>query len=137
MKFDVSGMFLKFIAWLLIVTLPIRPAGIAVMCLVFADLISGLLASKKIGKPITSSGLRRTVSKLLIYEIALVVAMMLEQYLLEGGLPVIKTVGAMIGVTEAKSFFENLHIITGVDFWAYVTSKVDLPNVKNDADKGE
>lgn len=126
---DVLGLIVKLFSLLFVVLLPIRPALIAVSALVIADFITGLWASKKEGKPITSSGLRRTVVKGLAYQSAIIVAFVLETYLLDG-LPVIKAVTALIGITEAKSFFENVKRITGIDFWSHILSKLNMPDIK-------
>ncbi len=127
---DLSGVLVKFISLLFIVTLPIRPALIAVSVLVLADLITGLWASVKEKKKITSSRLRRTVVKGLAYQSAIVIAFVIETWLLDG-VPVVKVITGLIGVTEGKSFFENIHRITGIDFWSELISKLHMPDVKD------
>ncbi len=127
---DVSGLLMKFFALLLVITLPIRPALIAATVLTLADFISGLWASLKEKKKITSSGMRRTVIKILAYYSAIIVAFVLETYLMQE-LPVVKVVTGLIGLTEAKSFFENLNRITGIDFWGEIISKLNMDDIKN------
>lgn len=119
----------KFCALLVVVLMPIRPALVAVSVLVVADFITGLWASKKEGKPITSAGLKKTVVKTLAYQSAIVIAFVLETYLLDG-MPVIKVVTAMIGLTEGKSFFENMHRITGIDYWSEFLKRLQGDTVK-------
>lgn len=130
---DFMGIALKVLGWALIITLPIRPALIAVSVLVFADLVSGLWASLKEKKKITSTGLRRTVNKMLGYESAIIVAFILETYLLDG-LPVVKVITGLVGVTEGKSLFENLTRITGINFWDALISKLNIEDLKNPKD---
>lgn len=109
----------KFLSMLLVVLMPIRPVMIAVSVLVIADMITGVLAARKEGKRITSSGFKKTISKTLAYQSAIVVSFVIETYLMEG-IPAVKVVAALIALTEGKSFFENLHRITGVDYWAKI-----------------
>jgi hypothetical protein len=133
-SFHLSGLLFKFLAWFMVFILPIRPALIAAAALVFADLISGVWASLKEGNKLTSSGLRRSVIKLLSYMSAIVMGFVIENYLLDG-MPVVKTITGLIGVTEGKSFFENLRRITGIDFWSELISKLNLPDVKRNPDE--
>jgi phage-related holin len=127
---DFTGLALKFVGWLLIVTLPVRPAIVAVSVLAIADFITGVWAAIKEKKPITSHGFRRTLAKMIAYQSAILVAFVLETYLLDG-LPVVKVITAMVGITEGKSFFENMFRITGIDFWSQVISKLNLEDVKS------
>ena len=61
---------------------------LAVICfLVFSDLIFGIWSAKKRGEKITSSGLRRTVIKFVIYETAVAFGYLcetLEKWVAEG-----------------------------------------------------
>jgi phage-related holin len=114
--------------------MPIRPILLAVLCLVFADMITGMWASKKEKKKITSSRMRRTVIKLLAYQFAIIFAFILETWMLDG-LPVVNVITGLIGLTEGKSFFENIRRISGVDFWSEILSKLNMPDVKNDSNE--
>jgi phage-related holin len=133
---DLLALITKALAWVLVITLPIRPAMIAVCVIILADFATGVWASLKEGKPITSNKFRNTLSKILGYQILIVAAFILEKYLLDG-LPAVKAVTAMIGVTEGKSLFENIHRITGIDIWSQVVSRLNLQDIKNDSDKPE
>lgn len=126
---------MKILGVILVVTLPIRSTLIAVSLLVMADLITGMWASLKEGRKITSTRLRRTVVKTLAYQSAIVVAFLLETYLISD-MPIVKVVSGLIGLTEGKSFFENLRRITGIDFWGQILSKLNMPeNDKIQSDK--
>lgn len=128
-NFDLTTMALKILGMLLIITLPIRPALIAAAVLVFADLILGVWASLKEGKPFTSTGLRRTIVKMLAYEVAIFIGFLLQTYLLQD-MAVVNVITGLIGVTEGKSLFENIHRLTGIDFWGAIISKLNLPDNK-------
>lgn len=90
---------------------PVSPVLATALILVVVDLLTGVVAAKKKGEVINSRGLRRSVTKLFIYEIALMVAFLAGQYLLME-LPVLKIVASMIGLTELRSVFENLSVIS-------------------------
>lgn len=97
----------------LAILLPIKPMLIMVGVLAFTDLITGVMAAKKRGEIITSRGLRQTVKKLLIYEVALIFGFLVEKYMMEDLIPVSKILGTLIGITELKSLLENLDTIGG------------------------
>jgi hypothetical protein len=128
---DVYSILMKGLSLLLVVLMPIRHALIAALLLILADLCSGIWASFKEKRKITSHGLRRTVMKVIAYESAILVSFLLEQYLLDG-VPLVKIISGFIGITEAKSFFENLKRITGIDFWSQIISKINLTDYKNE-----
>ena len=110
--------FLAAIAWLA----PIQGAIISTFALVMIDLILGLLAARKTNVPITSSGLKQTVLKLLAYELGIVLAFIVQTYLA----PQLAAVGiltTLIGTVELKSLLENIDIITGGDFFKSILSK--------------
>lgn len=92
---------------------PIKGAIIAVGVLTFSDLILGIIAAKKRGEKITSGKLRQTVSKLVIFEVCLLLAFITEFYLLGSLLPISKIAAAYIGIVEFQSIVENLNEING------------------------
>lgn len=103
---------------------PIKTVIITTGVLVVADLITGLLAARKQKIPITSSGLKQTVGKFFLYEVALLLAFITEVYLLGNFLPASKLVAALIGVTELKSVLENLDILHGSSLFKSLVSRL-------------
>jgi len=95
---------------------PINSTIITVFILILSDLILGVYAAMKRGEEITSAGLRRTISKLFVYEMVVLTSFLGETYLLGGILPVVKLVAGVIGITEIKSILENSGDITGLNF---------------------
>lgn len=91
---------------------PIQALLLTTGVMVFADLISGILSARKRKEPITSAGLRRTVTKILVYEASLMLAFLAERYMSDI-LPFVKMASAMISVVELKSIYENLSAISG------------------------
>lgn len=110
---DFDLLLKKLLILLLAFLAPIKSAILAVYFLIFIDLITGLWASIKEKQTITSSGLSRTIGKILIYSTTIVVAFIVHEYLLVGfELPIEALVSGFIAITETKSIFENLDRIS-------------------------
>jgi phage-related holin len=124
----------KYIEALLISTLavfaPINTVLEVVLVLILCDLLTGLIASRKAGIKITSSGLRRTISKIVVYELALIAGFLAEKYLMGDLLPVVKLLGGLIGATELKSVLENANIISGTNLFEALIGKLGSDNQK-------
>jgi hypothetical protein len=103
---------------------PIQSIIIAALVLTSVDMITGILAARKQGIPITSSAMKRTVGKIFLYELAIMISFIAEKYLLQGIMPVSKLVAGFIGATELKSVLENLDIINGSSLFASLVSKL-------------
>ena len=109
---------------------PIEPIMMTTGVLILIDLILGILAAKKLGHPITSAALRRTVSKMLVYQLTLISGFLCEKYLLDGALPITKLVAAVIGAVELKSVFENADIINGGSVFRVLIQQLGSSNDK-------
>lgn len=111
---------------------PVRAVLISVLVLVLLDSITGVLAARKRGERITSAGLRRTVSKLLAFEIALIAGHLLQKYLLADAVPVVSLLAAAIGVVEGKSILENADTISGGNVFKGVLARLGSINDRKD-----
>lgn len=110
---DINLFFKKILLIALSFLAPVISAILAVYFLVFVDLITGLWASLKEKQNITSSGLSRTIGKILIYSTTIIVAFVVHQHLLTGfDLPIESLVSGFIAITETKSILENLNRIS-------------------------
>jgi phage-related holin len=107
---------------------PIHSMLIACGVLIVADLITGIMAARKRGEKINSAGLRTTVSKMLIFQIAIISGYVLEVYMLENLLPVSKIVAGVIGMVEFTSILENASVIAGKDILKLVLDKLGSKN---------
>lgn len=103
---------------------PIEGVVLTVLCLVLVDMLTGCIAAHKRSEPITSRGLRRTLVKILLYELACVCAFLCETYLTGSLLPVLKMLTTLIGLTEMKSIYENLDSISGGQLFKQVIDKL-------------
>lgn len=107
---------------------PIKAVLIVTGILIFADLVTGIMAAKKKGQAITSAGLRRTCTKIFVYNVALITGFLVEKYMLEDYFPVSKMVSGVIGLVELKSLLENLAVIYGQDIFKAIITKLGSSN---------
>jgi hypothetical protein len=108
---------------------PIKPVMITVGILIVSDLITGIWAARKRGETITSAALGRTVSKMVVYQTAVVTGFLLQRYLLADAMPIVNIVGGVIGLVEFKSFIENSNVIVGRDIMAEIIKKLGSKNL--------
>lgn len=113
-----------------LVFMPIKATLITVMVLTVADLISGIMASRKEGKKITSSGLKRTIIKTTVYELVVMLGFLTERYMIGDALPVVKILAGFIGLTELKSVLENIERISGMPIIKMLIEKLNQTDKK-------
>lgn len=124
--------FLKYLAASLIAILaPAKALLISVGFLVIADLATGLWAAYKRKEKIKSARLRDSVSKIVIYNIAVISGFLVETYMLENIFPVSKVVASVIGIVELKSILENANTIRGQDLFSTVIQKLGSKNAED------
>jgi uncharacterized membrane protein len=94
--------------------LPIKHFLIFTIFVVFADTVTGILAAKKRGEPITSKGLYRTSQKVVTYFCGI---MIFHGASITFGLPsqITYSVSFIIAATELFSISENIKSITGTN----------------------
>lgn len=114
----------SFLLSIIAIFAPLKAVVITTLVMVVADLITGVLAARKQGIPITSSGIKTTVAKLFLYEVALLLSYLCEVYLLGGFIPASKLVSALIGITELKSVLENFNILHGSNLFSALVQKL-------------
>lgn len=107
---------------------PIHPVLITVGILIFSDLVLGIWASKKRGEKFSSAALRRTVTKILIYQTAIITGYICEVYLLQNLLPISKIAAGLVGLVEMTSIFENLNAINGQPIFKSLIEKLGSVN---------
>jgi len=94
---------------------PIHTLIFALGALVLIDFITGIYAAAKREEKITSSGMKRTVAKGLLYQLAILAGYVFDTITPELGF-VARVVAVTIAVVEMKSILENVASVTGVDF---------------------
>lgn len=106
---------------------PIKSLLLTSGLMIIVDLITGIIAARKRNEPITSSGLRRTLTKFFVYEIALMLAFLAEHYMSDI-LPFIKMCSGMITIVELTSVYENLNDISGSNLLKSLIDKLGSEN---------
>lgn len=124
MKEYVVGLLLSTVA----IFAPIKALLLVTGLLIFSDLVTGILAARKKKKKITSAGLRRTVTKIAIYNTAIILGFLTEAYILDGFLPLSKIAAGLISVVELKSVLENLDAINGSSIFKTLIQKLGSVN---------
>lgn len=107
---------------------PIHSVLIVVGILIVADTITGVWAAVKNGQTITSARLRDTITKMLLFQLAVITGFLLEKYLLADLLPVSKLIAGIIGVTEGTSILENINKIRGDNLFKTLIDKLGSVN---------
>lgn len=103
---------------------PVKLILIAITCLTIVDLISGVAASIKQKVPITSSGFKRTLIKIAVYQFVVIMGFLSEKYIIGDLIPVVKIFSSLIGITELKSVLENVELITGIPVIQMIIDKL-------------
>ena len=106
---------LKLLGAMVAMLLPIYNIMAAIVALIILDFISGVSAAIAVKDKFQASKIKKTVAKFIFYNVAVMSAFVVEKFLAPE-LPLIKIVGAFIGMTEFFSILRNLKKILGLDF---------------------
>jgi uncharacterized membrane protein len=100
--------------WIFSFFIPIKHFLIFTIFVVFADTVTGIMAARKRGEPITSKGLYRTSQKVVTYFCGI---MIFHGASITFGLPsqITYSVSFIIAATELFSISENIKSITGTN----------------------
>jgi phage-related holin len=120
---------------LLAVFTPIKAMLLVTLFLIFSDLVSGIVAAKKRGEDITSAGFRRTLTKLFVYNLAIITGFLVESYMVSGLLPISKLIAGVVSLVETKSILENLNSINGTDIFKTVLNSLESKNNQSERTK--
>ena len=103
---------------------PAKAVIITVAALTMVDLVLGVVASRRRGHKLTSKGLKHSVIKVAVYEVAVLLAYVVQNVLISPELPLMSMLTTLIGLTEMKSCLENLDIIYGEPFFKHMISRL-------------
>jgi hypothetical protein len=104
---------------------PAQSVMLSCMALILADLFTGVIASRKRKEPLTSSGFKRTLVKLVVYETAIALGFIAQHYLMADAIPVINIIGSYVGLTELTSAYENINEISGSNLLKNILDKLN------------
>lgn len=113
---------------MLAVFAPIKAVIAVTGVLIMADTLTGMAAARKRGEKISSAGLRRTVTKSLVYLTAVCMGFLVEKYMIDEFMPISKIVSGVISLVELKSILENLDVINGGSLFKSVIQKLGSVN---------
>lgn len=102
---------------------PIHLLMFAVFFVIMVDLLTGVWAAKHGGKAITSRGLRKTIVKIFLYNLAVLTGWLIEMSVTDL-LPIVKLIGAAITFTELFSVLENIQRISGTNIFKKLIDKL-------------
>lgn len=109
---------IAFIISILAVFSPIKPLLLTTGFLIAADFIFGVYkAYRQDPKSITSRKMGHTISKILLYNLAIISVYLIEHFILSDQLPLAKIVSGIICITELKSIDESFKIAFGFSFY--------------------
>ena len=112
---NMTPAILKIKIWLLAcfsIFLPIKPLIITVGFLCISDMVVGIWKALKKKEPISSKRMSDTITKLMLYQLAIVSGFLIEKYVIEELVPITKTIGTVISIIEFKSIIESIESVT-------------------------
>ena len=107
------------------------------------DTITGVWRAKKLGIPITSRGLSAIISKLMLYEVAVIGFYLIDYYILNDiilkffsvPLMLTKILSLVLVSLETLSISENYKAVKGIDIWSAFKNLLQRSKeIKNDID---
>jgi len=105
--------------------LPISSILILIGVSVIVDTITGVWKSKKLGTPITSRKLSAVISKILLYEVTVMLFYLIDYYIINDivltffsvELLITKILALVLVSIELISLNENIKAVKGIDLW--------------------
>ena len=105
--------------------LPISGILILIGVSVIVDTITGVWKSKKLGTPITSRKLSAVISKILLYEVTVMLFYLIDYYIIHDivltffsvELLITKILALVLVSIEVISLNENIKAVKGIDIW--------------------
>ena len=111
---------------------------------IFVDTITGVWKAKKLKQPITSRRLSSVISKMLLYEITVILFYLIDYFILNDivltffsvPLMLTKMLSLVLVSIEVVSINENYKAVKGLDLWISAKNLITrAKELKNDADE--
>lgn len=111
------------VGWVASFVAPVQAFMLLVWVLVAVDIVTGIWAAKSRGIRITSQAMGRTVPKMLLYPLAILISQgMVHTFF--ANVPIVESLTYMVALfiasVEFQSNIENIGAITGIDIWTHV-----------------
>jgi len=94
------------------------------MILLVIDLITGIWKSLKRHHPITSKKLGDTIKKIILYNIAIITAFLVQHLIAMEAVKLMWFLAVLISVKEFKSIIENIEVITNTKLWDFLVRQI-------------
>ncbi|NBW79983.1 MAG: hypothetical protein EBR27_13415 [Betaproteobacteria bacterium] len=111
---------------------------------IFVDTITGIWKAKKLKQPITSRRLSAVISKMLLYEITVILFYLIDKFILNDiiltffsvPLMLTKVLSLILVSIEVVSINENYKAVKGIDLWQSAKNLISrAKELKKDADE--
>lgn len=111
---------------------------------IFVDTITGLWKAKKLKQPVTSRRLSAVISKMLLYEITVILFYLIDKFILNDilltffsvPLMLTKVLSLVLVSIEVVSINENYKAVKGIDLWQSAKNLISrAKELKQDADE--
>jgi phage-related holin len=133
MKEQILPFLYKLLLSLLIFLTPIKELILAIGVLLVIDFILGIVVAKRKGIAIQSKEAKRTIIKMLLYQLTVLTAFILDKYFIPGNI-IVRVAAMAIGLVEGKSIFEHIYTLTGLDVWTLLKEKIKTAVSSNTKD---
>lgn len=107
--------------------IPVADFMILCSALVVVDFITGVLAAKKRKEQLSSKGFQRTITKITLYFVAILLSRGMDVvflYNITTKFSFSYIVAGFVCLTEFKSNLENIGTLTGTDIWGHIVSRM-------------
>lgn len=114
---------------------PIKGMIVVTLLVVFVDLVLGILVARKKKQKITSSKIAITISKTLIFLTAICMTFLVQTFLLDNSVEIVKWVAALIGAREIFSVMESLNYLSEDKLFTEILTRLSSMNHKKEEEK--
>ena len=111
---------------------------------IFVDTITGIWKAKKLKQPVTSRRLSAVISKMLLYEVTVILFYLIDKFILNDilltffsvPLMLTKVLSLVLVSIEVVSINENYKAVKGIDLWQSAKNLISrAKELKQDADE--
>ena len=106
---------------------PMVPLFVTATLLIISDMVFAIYRAYRNGVPITSRKLSQVLPKLILYNIGILLAFLVEKYVLVDTIPISKLALGVISMVELKSIDESFQSIFGYSLYAKLLAMIKRP----------
>jgi len=106
---------------------PMVPLFVTATLLIVSDMVFAIYRAYRNGVPITSRKLSQVLPKLILYNIGILLAFLVEKYVLVDTIPISKLALGVISMVEMKSIDESFQSIFGYSLYAKLLAMIKRP----------